>query len=66
VYGEIKGYLNVKTLDDVKAFITAMETSKAEPLLTLSHGIHLHHIGSDSNEKLDIIENKLKEAGFLL
>jgi transcriptional regulator of NAD metabolism len=66
VYGEIKGYLNIKTLDDVKAFITAMETSKAEPLLTLSHGIHLHHIGSDSNEKLDIIENKLKEAGFLL
>lgn len=66
VYGEIKGHLNIKSLDDVRAFITAMETSKAEPLLTLSHGIHLHHIGADSEEKLDSIENKLKEMGFIL
>ncbi|MFU2158327.1 MULTISPECIES: transcription repressor NadR [Caldisericum] len=66
VYGEIKGYLNLKTLDDVKAFITAMETSHAEPLLTLSHGIHLHHIGGESEEILDRIEQKLKEEGILL
>lgn len=66
LYGEIRGIINVKTKDEIKMFLSQMETSNAEPLLTLSHGIHLHHIGSESLENLNKIEEKLKEIGFLL
>ena len=66
VYGEIKGNLDIKTLEDIKVFMSAMKTSNAEPLLLLSNGIHLHTIGSESEEVLAKIDEELKKAGFLI
>jgi len=66
IYGKIEKELNIKTLEDVKIFVAALETAKTKPLLTLSDGIHLHYVRSKSLENLDLIEKKLKEAGFLI
>ena len=66
LYGEIRGNLNIKTADDVEVFISAMESSNAVPLLTLSNGVHLHTIGANSKETLDKIENALKNIGILI
>jgi len=66
IYGEIRGNLNIKTSEDIKVFMSAMQTSNAEPLLTLSNGIHLHTVGANSEEVLKKIEEALKREGFLL
>jgi len=65
LYGEIKGNLNIETINDIKRFLTKMKTAHAKPLLTLSEGIHLHTVEADSEEKLRKIREALKEKGFL-
>ncbi len=66
LYSEIRGMLNIRTIEDAKTFLSKMETSKAVPLMSLSNGIHLHTVGALTNEQLDRIEKLLKEEGFLL
>jgi hypothetical protein len=66
LYGELKGNLNIKTLEDVKRFIAKMKTSHAKPLLDLSEGVHLHTIEADSNEIIQKIKNQLEESHILL
>lgn len=65
LYGEIKGNLNIETINDIKRFLARMKTAHAKPLLTLSDGIHLHTVEADSEEKLRKIREALKEKGFL-
>ncbi|MGC8758005.1 MAG: transcription repressor NadR [Caldisericaceae bacterium] len=66
IYGELRGILNIKTIDDVKVFVSIMESSNAEPLLSLSHGVHLHTIGASSEDILNKIEEALIKAGFVI
>ncbi len=66
LYGEIRGNLGIKTVEDVEVFISAMESSNAVPLLALSNGIHLHTIGASDKKTLDEIEKALKKLGILI
>lgn len=66
IYGEIKGNLNIKTLEDVEKFIGALQTSSAIPLLALSNGVHLHTIGANSKETLQKIVKSLEKMGILI
>ena len=66
VYGEIRGNLNISTMDDVERFIASMKSSEAVPLLTLSKGIHLHTIEANDEETLDRIVQALEKKGILL
>lgn len=66
VYGELKGNLNIRTIEDIKVFISAMETANAEPLMALSKGIHLHTVGAPSEEVLNRIEEVLRKEGLLI
>ena len=66
IYGEIRGNINVTTRDEVVKFVTLMQSSGQNPLLSLSQGFHLHTIEADSEECLDKIEKALKDKGFLL
>lgn len=66
IYGGLRGNLNIKTIEDIRIFVSTMESSNAEPLLSLSHGVHLHTIGASSEDALNKIEQALKKEGFVL
>ena len=58
LYGEIRGMIMVKTFYDIEKFVKKIDEYKAEPLLILTGGVHLHTIAAENN---DIIENIVKE-----
>lgn len=66
LYGEIKGLLMIKNLNDLNKFESLLNEAKAKPLSVLTDGIHLHTISADSIENMDLIKEELKEKGFIL
>lgn len=66
VYGEIKGMLMIKTFYDVENFIKKINEHKAEPLLILTGGIHLHTISAENDEIMNNITKELKNKMYLL
>jgi len=66
IYGEIKGILMIKNLNDLQKFKYSFNGLDAKPLSALTNGIHLHTISADSNENMNLIKRELKEKGFIL
>lgn len=66
LYGEIKGVLMIKTLNDLIKFMKKSNEIKAKPLSELTGGIHNHTIWAPSKEQMDEIVNELKCRGFLI
>ena len=66
LYGEIKGILKIKNLNDLNKFTGYFEKVEAKPLSALTNGIHLHTISADSEENMNLIKMELKEKGFIL
>jgi len=66
VYGELKGLLMLTSRQEVANFISRLGQTKAEPLLALTGGIHIHTVEARSEQVLDEIQAALKRAGFLL
>lgn len=66
LYGEIKGLLMIKNLNDLNTFESTFNNNEAKPLSNLTNGIHLHTISADSQEDMDSIKLELKEKGFTL
>lgn len=64
LYGEIRGNLMIKNLNDLNEFEN--EFKNVRPLSNLTDGIHLHTIVADSEEDIKAIKRELKEKGFLL
>lgn len=66
IYGEIRGNVDVSTGEDVRRFMTLMETTGRRPLLGLSGGFHLHTVEAASEDALDKIEEALGDSGLLV
>ena len=66
LYGEIRGNLMIKNLNDLNKFEVEFKNKGVKPLSDLTNGIHLHTIAADSQEDIDSIKRELKENGFLL
>ena len=66
IYGEIRGVLRIKNLNDLNKFKKSIEEIEVRPLSLLTDGIHLHTISADSNENMQLIKDELKEKGFIL
>lgn len=66
LYGEIKGILMIKNLNDLNKFRNALKEINAKPLSILTNGVHLHTISADSIENMELIKEELKENGFIL
>jgi len=64
LYGEIIGYLNLKTPGEVDDFITKMETSQVKPLSDLTQGAHLHTIACHDKGHFEQIQRHLNDLGF--
>lgn len=66
LYGEIKGMLMIKTLYDVENFMRKVNDYKAEPLLVLTSGVHLHTILAENYESMENIIRELKTKKYLI
>ncbi len=66
LYGELRGNISIGTLDEVEKFMSALKTSNATPLLSLSNGVHLHTIETDNEESMKKVLKALSERHFLL
>lgn len=66
LYGEIRGNLMIKNLNDLNKFENEFKRKNAKPLSNLTNGVHLHTIAADSEEDIKAIKKELKVKGFLL
>ncbi len=65
IYGELTASLHVASRHDVDNFIAKLVQHNAEPLLTLTDGLHLHTIEADNLETITRIKSILAEKGYL-
>ena len=66
VYGHLEAELNINSRRKVMEFIENIKSGKSSPLKNITSNYHYHRISADSEETLDLIEEKLKEKGFLV
>jgi len=61
LYGEIKGMLMIKNLNDLESFIKKYNNSSAKMLSMLTNGIHLHTISADTQDNINLILDELNK-----
>ena len=66
LYGEIRGILKIKNLNDLNKFTGYFEKIDAKPLSALTNGVHLHTVSVDTKENMELIKSELSEKGFIL
>ncbi|WP_026894929.1 transcription repressor NadR [Clostridiisalibacter paucivorans] len=66
LYGEIKSPLMIGSRLDVKSFMEKIKEVQAEPLSSLTDGVHIHTIEVPSEEVFQQIKIRLKEKKYLI
>jgi len=66
IYGQIMVDLLLETVADVKEFVQKIKNCKTRPLKDLAENVHFHTVEANSSELLDIIEDKLRQKGYLV
>lgn len=66
VYGELQGNLMISNRRDMEQFIDKLSSTRANPLLTLTGGVHLHTIEAPDQEVMEEIIASLDRAGYLV
>ena len=66
VYGRMEAELHVNSRRKVTEFIQDIKSGKSSPLLNITSGYHYHKVTADSEGTRDMIEEVLREKGFLL
>ncbi len=66
VYGEIKANLMINSRKDLNDFVKSFKNLKAEPLSSLTEGVHLHTIEVPDEETYNEIISKLKKEDLLV
>lgn len=65
VYNKVRAPMAIKTRLDVKMFLENIASGKSSLLKNVTSGYHYHTVSAKDNETIEIIENRLKEYGFL-
>lgn len=66
VYGRISADMNIRSRQDVKEFLQRLSNSKSKLLGNTTFGYHYHLVEAPSEERLDIISERLDAAGLLV
>lgn len=66
LYGEIKSPLMISSRLDVEDFMDGLIKTKAEPLSSLTDGVHIHSIEVEDERAFEKIKNDLSEKKYLL
>lgn len=64
-YNKISADMNIKSRIDIANFIGKIKSGKSSLLKNITSGYHYHTVCADSNETLDMIEDRLRCRGFL-
>ncbi len=64
-YGTLRAELNIRSRMDVLEFMESIRSGKSSLLSNITDGYHYHTVLAPSEALLDVIENKLWEAGLL-
>ena len=64
-FTEPSAEMDIRSRQDVNEFITALNNSNSSALSNATSGYHYHLVEAASEERLDLIEEQLKKAGFL-
>lgn len=65
VYGRVTVDMDIHSRQDVAEFIDNLKDSQSSVLSSATSGYHYHLVEATSEERLDLIEQRLREAGFL-
>ena len=66
IYGEVKGILNIGYREELNNFLKQIKSENAEPLSSLTDGIHIHNIEVPSEENFIKIKEALIKKGYLI
>ena len=66
VYGQIEADLGISSRRNVQEFLDDIKNGKSSPLKNITSNYHYHMVEADSQKTLDMIEQMLREKGFLL
>lgn len=66
VYGEIKSPLEISSRMELEEFLNNLVMTNAEPLSSLTEGIHIHTIEVEDERSLVRIKKALREKGYLI
>lgn len=65
VYGRVSAEMDIRSRQDVNEFIQALKDSHSSVLSGATSGYHYHLVEASTEERLDLIGEQLKTAGFL-
>lgn len=65
IYGRITAELDIASQQDVKEFMEQISTGKSSLLGNATSGYHYHLVEAANEERLDLVEKRLSEAGIL-
>ena len=65
VYGRVTAEMDIRSRQDVNEFVQAINSSHSSVLSSATSGYHYHLIEASSQERLNLIGEQLKKAGFL-
>ena len=65
VYGVVRAEMNIRSRLDAHNFMKNIALGKSSLLKNITSGYHYHTVFADSEETLDLIQNRLQERGFL-
>ncbi|WP_416198994.1 MAG: Transcription repressor NadR [Sporanaerobacter sp.] len=66
LYGEIKSPLMISSRLDVDEFVKNLKATKAEPLSSLTDGVHIHSIEIEDEKIFEKIIEELKNKKYLI
>jgi len=66
IYGEIKNSLMLSSRVEIDDFVNSLIKEKAEPLSSLTEGVHVHNIEVPSYEIYEKILEQLGKKGYLI
>lgn len=66
LYGEIKSPINIESRHELSQFMKHIKLTNAEPLSSLTAGLHLHTIEVKDEEAFDRIRKALEDKKYLI
>lgn len=65
VYGVVRADMNIKSRRDIQNYMQDISSGKSTLLKNVTSGYHYHTIFAESQEILDLIQERLQGKGFL-
>ncbi|MGN0704680.1 MAG: transcription repressor NadR [Lentihominibacter sp.] len=64
-YGVLRADMNIRSRLDIENFVKKIKSGKSNLLMNVTSGYHYHTVLADSEQLLDIIQDRLREKGYL-